>query len=356
MVLAEGEVSSVHLGGYADAGYVTPTTGSGSFYVGHFAPIFHYKYDQLILLESELELEYEDEQTTINMEYLALDLFLNDYVTVILGRFLSPIGQFQQNLHPSWINKLPNAPVGFGHDSSIIPLHHTGLHLRSVVPWESLRFNYSLFVVNGPELENTDNKVSVRPDSSEDDRNKNKAVGTRLGFIPTSGLELGISALTAKTALKGEEDRDYQIIGADLLFQGKNMVKGLELRGEFTQSTLASGGTVDPGKKKSTAWYTQLSYLIGTLKIEPVLRYAQSKTVISSAEEQGHGLFNGRDDHSKASESGETKKTQFNVGVNYLFANNVIGKLAFDVSTVKDETTGETDTNKNINFQLAFGF
>jgi hypothetical protein len=71
------------------------------------------------MLESELEISIEpDDDTEAELEYLTIDWFANDYAAVLAGKFLSPVGQFRQNLHSSWINKLPTAPPGFGHDGA----------------------------------------------------------------------------------------------------------------------------------------------------------------------------------------------------------------------------------------------
>lgn len=103
----------IHMAGYADVGYADEEKKDGSFNVGTFAPIFHYQYRDLVMLESELELEVgEDGETEIKLEYLTIDVFLNDYMTLVGGKFLSPIGQFRQNPHP--------------HGLINWPLHHQG--------------------------------------------------------------------------------------------------------------------------------------------------------------------------------------------------------------------------------------
>ena len=92
----------IHMSGYADIGY---SSEGDNFNIGTFAPIFHYQYRDLVMLEAELELEVDSAgETELALEYLTIDLFLGDYVTFVGGKFLSPIGQFRQNLHPSWIN------------------------------------------------------------------------------------------------------------------------------------------------------------------------------------------------------------------------------------------------------------
>ena len=79
--------SVVHLAGYGDATYSDSQHGNGGFSGVRFNPIFHYQYKDLILLESELELEVEkDGGTSTNLEYMTLDYIANHYLTVISGK------------------------------------------------------------------------------------------------------------------------------------------------------------------------------------------------------------------------------------------------------------------------------
>jgi len=110
--------SVTHLAGYASLDYISPENGSAAF-VASFNPMFHFQYNDLILWEAELEFEVEEDgNTEIGLEYSTIDVFLNDHMVLVAGKFLSPLGNFRQNLHPSWINKLPSAPPGFGHDGA----------------------------------------------------------------------------------------------------------------------------------------------------------------------------------------------------------------------------------------------
>ena len=96
----------IHMAGYADVGYLDSQSDDGSFTVGSYSPIFHFQYRDIVMFESEIELEVgEDGETETKLEYLSVDWFLNDYMAIVCGRILNPIGQFRQNLHPSWINK-----------------------------------------------------------------------------------------------------------------------------------------------------------------------------------------------------------------------------------------------------------
>jgi len=146
--------SRVHLGGYGAVGFSYDDNENDRFNQVQFSPIFHYTFKDLILLESELELEVEEDgETEIALEYMTIDWFINDYVTLLGGKFLSPIGYFRQNLHPTWINTLPTVPVGFGHDQAA-PVADVGMQLRGGIPLGGTMFsNYALFVSNGPILE-----------------------------------------------------------------------------------------------------------------------------------------------------------------------------------------------------------
>jgi len=99
------QASSVaHLSGYADAGFMAQQRQNAYFFMGHFNPIFHYLYKDLILAEGEVEIEIEGNgETEIKLEYGDLALFLNDFMTLIVGKFQSPLGFFFQNLHPTGI-------------------------------------------------------------------------------------------------------------------------------------------------------------------------------------------------------------------------------------------------------------
>jgi hypothetical protein len=142
----------IHMSGYADVGYIETESTDGSFNVGTFAPIFHFQYRDLVMLEAELEIEINaDGETETNLEYLTIDWFVNDYMILVGGKFLSPIGQFRQNLHPSWINKLPSAPPGFGHDGAA-PVSDVGFQVRGGFPVGGIRTNYAIYISNGPEL------------------------------------------------------------------------------------------------------------------------------------------------------------------------------------------------------------
>ncbi|ROR34776.1 porin [Inmirania thermothiophila] len=353
--------SVVHLAGYAGVTYQNGdvrghdgTKDVDAFSGTQFAPIFHYQYGDSILLESELELAVTEEgETDLEMEYLTIDWIANDHLTVVAGRFLSPLGFFRQNLHPSWINKLPTAPAGFGHDGAA-PTSETGLQLRGGFGGGGVRFNYAVYVGNGPELEvvsETENVGApddfavegIMAEGFSRDLNEEKVVGGRLGILPFPELEIGLSAATGKADAEITDDdvgggnpgeavvsADYDVFAFDLAYRRG----GLKVYAEWVRSELGdisldgtelAGGEVETGDWE--AWYVQGSYRVGN--VEVVLRYGEVDTP--------------HDD--------ESDQTQTAVGVNYYLANNALVKLAYETN---DFDAG--DDPDRVLLQFAYGF
>jgi hypothetical protein len=353
----------IHLSGYADIGY---SSDSESFNVGTFSPIFHYQYKDMVMLEAELEMEVDAQgETEVELEYLTIDLFLNDNITFVGGRFLSPIGQFRQNLHPSWINKLASAPPGFGHDGAA-PTSEMGFQLRGGFELGSMNTNYAFYVSNGPELIATQGHdgfelEGIIAEGLSRDSDNEKAFGGRLGFLPFTSLEIGVSAATGKATvtrveveeedghdrrfafgdlvgfrtedetgfdLSNEQARDYDVLGFDFAYKYKN----LQLRGEYVKTKIGKATTGETASEAATwrSWFTQASYLIPQSKWEPVIRYT---------------------DFSAPAEA--VSQEQMALGINYQFSSSVIAKATYEFN---DGLSGiQTNENRWL-LQLAYGF
>jgi len=336
----------IHMAGYAGVGYMKTSGEDGAFKIASFSPIFHFQYRDLIMLESELEFGITPEgETEAALEYLTADLFLNDYVTLVTGKFLSPIGQFRQNTHPSWINKLPSAPPGFGHDGAA-PVSDIGVQLRGGVPIGGMRSNYAVFVTNGPELNaDWDGSAFELDGVNAEAKNRNiggdMVFGGRFGLIPMSGLELGLSLASGSAtvtlveddsgtapALGDEAGRNYDVLGFDFNWQYNQ----LNVRGEYVKSTVGAattGVSASEGENWKT-WFTQASYRFSPSKFEGVVRYTNYD-----------------------SPNPQIDQKQWALGLNYLMASNVIAKIAYESN---DGANGSSADANRILLQLAYGF
>ncbi|VAW71591.1 hypothetical protein MNBD_GAMMA13-869 [hydrothermal vent metagenome] len=338
----------VHLAGYSSVGYEKSqgADDDGSFTVGQFAPIFHFQYRDLVMLESELEFEVEDDgSTNTALEYLTIDLFLNDYMALVAGKFLSPVGQFRQNLHPTWINKMASPPPGFGHDGAA-PISDLGLQVRGGYPFGKIRTNYALYVSNGPELnaESDGGEFELEGVDAEGfnkDSDGSKVFGGRLGILPVRGLEIGISGATGEASvsnvegldpqpdLSNEDKRDYDVYGADFNYQ----YRSLGVRGEYIKTKVGATnkGITASGSGNWETWYTQAAYRFLPTRFEAVLRYTDFDSEADSQDQK-----------------------QWGVGLNYLFTSNFVAKVNYEFNDGNGNAS-IADDNRFL-AQLAYGF
>lgn len=366
---AQDGSSTVHLAGYGSVNYVKPENGDGAFNKVLVAPIFHFNYEDWMMFETEFEmLNTDDGGTEFALEYASLDLFLNDYTTLVAGKFLSPLGQFRQNLHPSWINKMVETPAGFGHGGAV-PLSETGLQIRGGFPISDMRANYAVYVGNGPTLGAAVEEVAgeyelaieeIESEGSTGNSDGKSVIGGRFGLLPLEGLEVGISLAKGQASVTkafagghdgpalevaNSEKFDYQFKGADFRYG----IGRFELRGEYAKTEIA-GGTEgvqfhdddlpenymgpasfdDVETGNWVAWYLQGSYRLQNQPIELVVR--------SSELETPHVNEN---------------YSQYTLGVNYLFAPSVIAKVNFEK---KDPQSAVIEGQNTLRLQLSYGF
>lgn len=324
--------SVAHLAGYGAVGYTDAENGDGTFNPVTFNPIFHYQYKDLFLLEAELEIAVDDTGATETvLEYGAIDWFVNDYAVLQAGKFLSPIGQFRQNLHPAWINKFASAPPGFGHDGAA-PLSDVGVQVRGGLPvGDSMRINYAAYASNGPKVTLDGSEIhAVDSEGSTGNEDGELVFGGRVGFLPMPALEIGVSAARGDVGPEGEQAllRDYKVYGADFSWRPGT---AWDVRGEYVKTEVGSNAaSAAPDGAEWKTWYLQGAYRILPTKWEAVLRY---------------GDFN--------SPHADDDQEQWGVGVNYWFAPNAVAKLGYEFNS--GLTDAATDDNRLL-LQLAYGF
>ena len=188
--------SNFHVTGFAFTRF-TNQEGEDSSFTAVVAPIILWELSDRLLFEAELEfgLETEDGEgkTEVELEYAHASYILNDYVTLGAGKFLTPFGIFGERLHPSWINKLPDAPMAFGHHGGLVPMSSLGAYVRGGFPIADAKANYAFYLSNGPSLNIEGHGVGTLNFENFDDINNNKAFGGRIGFLPIPEVEIGYS-------------------------------------------------------------------------------------------------------------------------------------------------------------------
>lgn len=330
------EAMQFHIAGYADVTYVDTRGVGSSLGTVTLAPILHAQFGDRFLLEAELEMEMDDrgEQETA-LEYAALNWLLTDRQAIVVGKFLSPVGYFFQNLHPSWINKLAAVPVGFGHGGAA-PLTDVGVQWRGGATLsDSHQLNYALYYANGPRLglEGMDD-LDLDVEGSMINRDGRRVWGGRVGWLPDPRLELGVSMARGEVILdpgdqsaSEEPSRAYRVDGMDVAWRP---LPRIDLRGEWIrQQVSGASSSLVPDAATWRAWYLQGGYHFGSDRWESVLRFGDS-----------------------VSPHGESTFQQMAVGLNYLIQPQTQLKLSWEFNR-SDDADAAAD---RLLLQLAHGF
>lgn len=354
-----GSDAKWHLAGYADATFAIIDSGGDTrteFSSVHFNPVFHFQWKDFLLLEAETEISVNKEgETDLELEYAQADLLLNDNMTLVLGQYLSPVGQFQERLHPSWVNRLANAPAGFHHDG-VQPSSDIGAMLRGgfSIGREAIA-TYSVAVGNGPRVSP---EGAYMVEGAASDPNKNKAVSGRVGLLPVPYFEVGGSFLLGKVT--GEEMPDamggLEPTTADLKLWGADAAytRGpWDVRGEYLHARRDPINTVtedaDAVEMLDTltmeTWYGQIAYRLSDIsnnptvqRFEPVVRY-------------GRFRVNGLDEL-----AAEVAEKRLDVGLNYWIAPSVVVRGVGEWRDFTNREEGEPDSETRFMLQFAYGY
>jgi hypothetical protein len=163
------------------------------------------------------------------VDYLQLDFIANPYMTVTVGRYLTPFGIFNERLYPIWIRDLQSDPL-------ILPISTgpsnagTGAMFRggfAISPKVDL--NYTAYYST---------LIAVPPVDS------NRFAGGRVGiFLPGQRLELGGSFQHLL------QDQRYNSFGFHFAWQPPPVP--LDIRGEYARSRTGSGYWIESAYRLS---------------------------------------------------------------------------------------------------------
>ncbi len=342
--------------GFGFAGYSKMDKENSNFGPTGFNPIFLWKKSDKLFFESELMIEITDGTTKFDLEYATLHYKLCKYLEIGAGKFLSPFGIFNERIHPSWINKFTDPPLGFNHDigTMVGPMAEIGVEFRGGGQLGKSKINYVAYISNGPNLVTDPSNTMMTGMlmfENINDNNDNKAIGGRIGFLPlsNSSVEIGVSGQVAKVGDKGNVL--YQNIGAqmyalDLSYCHKlNFIKSnLDVKAQYNmmnvdkaESYPVMSGMDTTWDNKSQSYYIQLGLRPAFVNnnffknLELAFRYS-SMTLPE-----------------KAMWGGDFK--QSTVGLNYWLSWHSVLKLDYQMNTQKG-----ADNRNGIQIQWGLGF
>lgn len=358
--------SRLFVSGYGTAGYTDTYTGPSTFGAS-YNPIFHFALGENLHLLAEPEFAFEEEGVEVDLEIMELDWFVNDYLTLVAGRFLLPFNAFGERLHPSYINKFPSPPNIYGHGhggGGIVPvLRDIGVMARGGVelPFggDGSKINYAFFAGNGARIE--EHAVEEEPAAEHEeegaeamaglsvaeavtghgemlegppgiefsenlvDNNTNKTVGGRIGILPIWNLEIGGSFMTGK--YDDEGDLSFVLWGFDAEYHHGPF----EVRGEYLGLERETDHFGDIQRRGA---YGQVAYrLVDINSIPEALQRTELVTRIGR-------IFG----------DGPTQ-TQVALGINYYIRPSTVLKLGYEFNDGTDNLSVD-----RLLLQLAFGF
>ena len=180
-----------------------------TFALADFAPIFLFRASDDVLFEAGFDIGLNNNtdatgnraagsSTSVNLSFGQMDYLLNDYVTVVAGDMILPLGTYSER-GAGWLNKIPDSPLV----RDFLPGNGIGAQLRGAVPVGEAgqALTYSAYGVNGPSsTDGTANASALDLDGNVGDTpnwHSNPSGGGRIGwFHPWEAhydIELGIS-------------------------------------------------------------------------------------------------------------------------------------------------------------------
>jgi hypothetical protein len=167
---------------------------NGVFTTPDFAPYFLLQLNEQFLLTANVDIT----NAGVSLGEAQIDWLVTDWMTVVLGRFLTPIGFFNERLNHEWINRLPDEPLMFRQVSPLISTDGLMLRGAAYVCCSPVKLEYMLYAGNGLQAAAPPATYTAAVDlgniTGGPDETNLHAMGGRIGFwIPEWGLTGGLS-------------------------------------------------------------------------------------------------------------------------------------------------------------------
>ena len=347
--LDEGTVNhNFSILGDAEFLYAKTSGQHGTFLFADFAPIFLYRAGEKVLFEAGFDFGLQNNDrnspaggagatTTTELSFAQLDYLMNDYVTLVVGDMVLPLGTYEER-SAGWLNKFPDDPL----PRDLLPGAGVGAQLRGAVPLgqNGKLVTYSVWGVNGPSsADGTGNadqldlggNVGLKSDNSVANLHGQPSGGARVGwfmpFKPHYDLELGLSAQSGEW-----DDAGHHIWSAGVADASLHLGANFEVKGEYIRSWY---GSDDHGNVHPEGWWVQAGYKLAGLNLDwPVINNIE---LVNRYDTIHDGLG--------------TRTRRYTLGYIYYFSNTLLFEGDYEFLHSTDPTVKDQFV-----LQLSYGF
>jgi len=291
------------VGGAAGSFIYDKATSNNTFALD-IEPIILWQLSDKLLMELTVEANLPSgSNAEFQLPVAALQYALNDYLTLVMGIYDQPFGDWYEDQSPFWVNRFVTAPLPYG-TNPLIPPTDVGLQLRGGYQWGGMgqTVDYTVSASNGPGFTQStcgDNtppstlpacpNVALVGDALASPNNiklntHTPAFGARLRVYPLpvdtklGRLELGVSTYDGKW----QNGLWFNAWGIDFNYLRNN----LQARGEWIQTYRQMPDSQSADNRQG--WYIQAGYFLTGLrlpelpqeidrilaKFEPLVRYS----------------------------------------------------------------------------------
>lgn len=334
--------------GDAEFQYAKTSGQHGAFLFADFAPIFLYRGGEDVLFEAGFDFILQNnapgspgETTTVNLSFAQLDYLFNDYVTLVAGNMLLPLGTYSER-SAGWLNKFPDTPLA----RSLVPGNGVGAQLRGAVAMGEAgkSITYSVYGVNGPSSSAPDGpgngnasnldlggNVGLKSDNTVANLHGHPSGGARVGYFfpykPHYDFEFGLSGQSGEWDNAGNHLWSAGILDASL-----HLGASFEAKGEYIKSYY---GSDDLGNIRAGGWWVQAGYKLAGLNLE--LPGINNLELLGRYDFTRDGLG--------------TRTRRYSVGGVYYLSNTLLFEAAYEFLHSNDPTQ-----QNQLILQLSYGF
>jgi hypothetical protein len=337
-----------------------------AFAFADFAPIFLFRANDNILFEAGFDFTLANNAPAsagtaynFDLSFATLDYVLNDYVTVLAGNMILPLGTYTER-GAGWLNKMPDNPLPRG----LLPGNGAGVQLRGAIPLgaKGQMLTYSVYGVNGPSsVDGTGNSGSLdlggnvgilsaattlprqygyglpgTTFSTVGNLHSDPSGGGRIGWFypwkPQYDVELGISGQSGEWNDVGGK---WSAVVADAAV---HVGPSIEVKGEYINTWV---DTTDLGNIRPNGWWVQGGYKLSGLGIE--------LPVINNVE------LMGRYDQSNDGLVPATNAERYSAGFIYYFSNTLLFEGDYEWLHSSGPNSQVFPSNELL-FQISYGF